>query len=162
MLAIGIILAAAFSVLRSAAQAAVISRCAPAQLAAWVNADSADGTAGTTYYHLDITNTGGSTCYLYGYPGVSATSSTGKQLGVPAVRNPDVPAAYVHIAAGSTAHALLGYVDAALSPACHPVTAMFLQVYPPGATGVRHAYFPLAVCTSKTYDLTIGRVQPGT
>jgi Protein of unknown function (DUF4232) len=138
-----------------------VPRCTSGQLAVWVNADSADGTAGTTYYNLDLTNTGGKTCYLYGWPGVSATNSAGRQLGVPAVRNPNVPARIVNVAPGGTAHALLGYVDVQLSPACRPTTATFLKVIPPNTTAARHAYFPLTVCTTRTFDLTIGRIQSG-
>lgn len=147
---------------KAAAQTSSIPRCTPAQLAVWVNADSADGTAGMTNYHLDFTNTSGGMCHLYSWPGVSATNSAGGQLGVPAIRNPNVPATYVNIPVGGTAHALLGYVDVQVSPSCKPTTATFLKVYPPDTTGARHAYFPLKVCTNGTYDLMIGRMQPGT
>jgi hypothetical protein len=146
---------------KAVGQTFIIPRCTPGHLAVWVNADSADGTSGTTYYHLDFTNIGGDMCHLYSWPGVSATNSAGAQLGMPAIRNPDVPATYVNIPPGGTAYALLGYVDAQPGPACEPTSATFLKVYPPDTTGARYAYFPLTVCTNRTYNLTIGRMQPG-
>ncbi len=144
-----------------AVKSAVIPRCQPSQLATWVNADGADGTAGTSYYHLEFTNISRATCHLYSWPGVSAVNLAGKQLGPAAVRGGTVKAAYVNIAPGATAHSILGYVDVQVTPACKPTTASFLKVYPPDDTGARHAFFSLHVCTTNTKDLTIWRVQPG-
>jgi len=146
---------------KPAAPAYVPRPCNTSQLAAWVNADSADGTAGTTYYHLDLTNTGGRACWLYGWPGVSAVNWAGRQLGVPAVRRGPAHPGIVNVAPGGTAHALLGYVDVQLSPSCRPATATFLRVYPPASRNARHAFFPLPVCTTRTWDLTIGPIQYG-
>src|SRR6516162_3209579 len=112
----------------SAAPAAPTPKCAPGNLAVWVNVQTADGAAGTIRYHLDFTNMSGHTCHLFGYPGVSAVSVSGKQLGSPASRDPFVPATVVNIAPGGTVHAVFGWVDAALSPSCHPVTASMLKV----------------------------------
>lgn len=146
---------------KSAAPSAVIPRCQPGQLYVWVSPNSAEGTAGTTYFHLDFTNISRSECHLYAWPGVSATNANGKQLGVPAIRNADVPARYVNILSGGTAHSNLGYVDVQVTPQCKMATAMYLKVYPPGSTGSRNAFFPLRACTNKTYYLTTGRLQPG-
>jgi hypothetical protein len=145
----------------TAAGTSYIPRCSPSQLAVWVKVDEADGTAGTIYYHLDYTNISGTTCHLYSWPGVSATSITGKQLGVPAIRTGIVPATYVNIAPNATAHSVLGYVDVQVSKACKPATATFLKVYPPDASAARHAFFALPVCTDKTPDLIVWRVQAG-
>jgi hypothetical protein len=138
-----------------------IQPCNASQLGVWVNADSGNGTAGTIYYHLDITNTSPWTCYLYGWPGVSARNWAGGQLGQPARRIADVPAKIVNVPPGGTAHAALGYVVAQLSPSCKPMTAVALKVYPPDNKGARQAFFPLPVCT-KTWTLTVGRIQRGT
>ncbi len=147
----------------SAASAApdVTPGCTTGNLAVWVNADSENGAAGTTYFNLDFTNISGHTCHLYGYPGVSATNGNGKQLGLAARRNSATPATTVNIPPGGTAHSFLGYVDIVVDPACHPATATFLKVFPPNGTTARHAFFPLPVCTNKTIDLVIRRVQPG-
>jgi Protein of unknown function (DUF4232) len=138
-----------------------IPRCTAADLAVWVNADSENGAAGTIYYHLDFTNTSRGTCHLYSYPGVSAANGAGKPLGVPAIRTAGVPATYVNMPAGGTAHSVLGYVDAQLSRSCKPAIATLLKVYPPDDAGVRSAFFPLPVCTTKTWDLRVWRIQPG-
>jgi len=143
------------------ASAAYIPRCAAGDLAVWVNANSADGTAGTTYYHLDYTNISKATCHLYSWPGVSAVSAAGKQLGPAATRTGTVRATYVNIAPGGTAHSVLGYVDVQVSKSCKPALATHLRVYPPDDTGARDAFFPVSVCTTNTADLVVWRVQPG-
>jgi len=43
-----------------------------------------DGAAGSVYYTLQFTNLSGHACTLRGYPGVSAVSLSGHQLGAPA------------------------------------------------------------------------------
>lgn len=141
--------------------AGVIPRCQPRQLGVWLNADDADGTAGTSYYHLEFTNISRSTCHLYSWPGVSAVNLSGKQLGAAAVRTGGVPATYVNIGPGATAHSVLGYVDVQVTPQCKPTTASFLKVFPPNDSGARHAFFSLHVCTTNVKYLTIWRVQPG-
>jgi Protein of unknown function (DUF4232) len=138
-----------------------VQRCTTSQLDVWVNPASANGTAGTIFYHLDFTNTSRQKCYLDGWPGVSATDWSGRRLGLPARRTADVGARTVNIRPGGTAHAVLGYVDAQISLACLPTVATYLKVYPPGSKGSKNASFPMAVCTTKTRDLTIGRVQQG-
>jgi Protein of unknown function (DUF4232) len=144
-----------------AAQAAIIPRCTAGDLAVWVNANSADGAAGTIYYHLDYTNISNVECHLYSWPGVSAVNAAGRQLGPAAIRTGTVPARYVNIPRGATAHSVLGYVDVQVSKACKPALATHLRVYPPNDTGARDAFFPVSVCTTNTPDLVVWRVQPG-
>jgi hypothetical protein len=139
----------------------IIPRCTAGDLAVWVNANSADGAAGTIYYHLDYTNISGHMCHLYSWPGVSAVNSAGKVLGAPAARTGGAPAVYVNIPAGGTAHSVFGYVDVQISKACKPAMATHLQVYPPNDRGTRDAFFAASVCTDKTKDLVVWRVQPG-
>lgn len=157
--------AAAWASSPASAASAVIARCAPGQLAVWVNADSANGAAGSTYYHLDFTNTSGTTCHLYGYPGVSAVTGTGAQLGSAAGRDSVAPARYVNIAPGSTAHAIVRVVNVDNYPpaTCEPAAASRLKVYPPNDTGARTAFFGLPSCTLKgPAYLSVETVQPGT
>lgn len=157
--------AAAWAWSPASATSAVIPRCSPGQLAVWVNADSANGAAGSVSYHLDFTNTSGATCHLYGYPGVSAVGPTGAQLGDAASRKPVAPARYVNIAPGGTAHTILQVTDTGNYPAarCKPTVATRLKVYPPGDTGTRHALYDLSSCgaTGAPY-LSVETVQPGT
>ncbi len=151
---------AATSASASAAPSA-IGRCTSNNLAVWVNADSADGTAGTTFFHLDLTNTGRATCFLNGWPGVSATNQGGAQLGPAAARQNGVPAKTIDIAPGATAHSVLGYEDVQVDPSCKPQNATFLKVFAPGARGAKRAFFPLSVCRTGRVDLNVRRVQAG-
>ena len=151
---------AASSASASAAPAA-IGRCTSNNLAVWVNADSADGTAGTTFYHLDFTNIGRTTCFLNGWPGVSASTAGRVQLGAAASRQNGVPAKTIDIAPGATAHSVLGYVDVQVDPSCKPANAFFLTVFAPGAVQAKRAFFPLSVCRTSRNDLNVRRVQAG-
>jgi hypothetical protein len=146
----------------AAATPSVIGPCGAGQLSVWVNASSENGAAGSTYYNLDFTNTSGTECNLYGYPGVSAIGANGKQLGDSAARDTVIPARYINIAPGTTAHAVLRYVDVQVASSCTPVNASFLKVYPPDDTGSRLAFFSLPSCgKTGTGYLQIERVQPG-
>ena len=94
---------------------------------------------------------------------MSAVNANGAQLGDAAARNSAVPASYVNIAPGASAHAVLRYVDVvATSPECRATPAAFLRVFPPGDTGARYAFFSLPSCTATGQGyLQIERVQPG-
>jgi hypothetical protein len=146
---------------KPAAQPSFTPRCTSSDLAVWVNADSANGAAGTIFYHLDLTNPSHRSCYLLGWPGVAATTSSGHRLGLPARNSFNAPLRVVTVRPGATAHALLGYVDVQVTPGCHPTNATFLKVTPPHTPSSRNAFFPLPVCQTHTVDLTIGRVQSG-
>ena len=123
--------------------------CTTSGLDIWLNTQGS-GAAGTVYYNLEFTNLSGSTCTLFGYPGVSATTLTGTQLGSAAVRIGATPQT-VTLANGATATATVGIVEGGLFPPaqCGPVTAAGLRVYPPGQTQSRRVPFPFAAC-SKT------------
>jgi uncharacterized protein DUF4232 len=119
-------------------------------ISAWVAIDQGNGAAGTIYYPLEFTNTSGHTCSLYGYPGVSAISRAGKQLGSPAGWGSLSGAKRVILAPGATAHTILAYHDAAVttSPGCDPVNTTFeLRVYPPGERVATDAAFGLEACS---------------
>jgi len=145
----------------ASASPAAIGRCTSNNLAVWVFADSEDGTAGTTFYHLDFTNTGRSTCFLNGWPGVSASTPGRVQIGAAAARANGAPAKTIDIAPGKTAHSLLGYEDVQIEPSCKPENASFLTVYAPGAVQARHAFFSLPVCRTTRGTLNVRRVQAG-
>jgi hypothetical protein len=57
--------------------AASILRCTTSDLGVWLALDQGNGAAGTTYYPLEFTNLSHPTCYLFGYPGVSALNRDG-------------------------------------------------------------------------------------
>lgn len=123
--------------------------CATSGLDVWLNTQG-NGAAGTIYYDLEFTNLSGSTCTLFGYPGVSATNLTGAQLGSAAVRIGATPQT-VTLANGATATALLGIAQAGILPPtqCGPTTAAGLRIYPPGQTQSKRVPFPFPAC-SKT------------
>jgi hypothetical protein len=123
--------------------------CTTSGLDIWLNTQG-NGAAGTIYYNLEFTNLSGSTCTLFGYPGVSATNLTGTQLGSAAVRIGATPHT-VTLANGATATALVGIVQGGIFPPaqCGPVTAAGLRVYPPNQTQSKRVPFPFAAC-SKT------------
>jgi hypothetical protein len=119
-------------------------------LGAWVAVDQANGAAGTSYYPLEFTNTSGHTCSLYGYPGVSAISRSGQQLGSPAGWGSLSGAKRVILAPGATAHTILAYHDVAVStaPGCDPVYTTFdLRVYPPDQRLATYAAFDFEACS---------------
>jgi hypothetical protein len=155
--------AAAWAASSAAASAgpAAIGRCSYGNLAVWVYADGADTVAGTTFYHLEFSNIGHSTCSLTGFPNVFATTLKRVELGAPAVREYGVPATTIDLAPGGTAHSLIGYVGGRVDSACKPANAGFLQVSPPSSAGAKRAYFPLPVCTTGRVDLNVRRVAAG-
>jgi hypothetical protein len=132
--------------------------CATSGLDVWLDTQG-QGAAGTIYYKLNFTNLSGSTCTLFGYPGVSGTNLGGTQLGSAAVRLGATPHT-VTLANGATAFAQLGIVQAGIFPSsqCGPVTAAGLRVYPPNQTQSRKVPFPFAAC-SKTGPLYL-KIMP--
>ena len=88
--------------------------CATSGLDVWLDTQG-QGAAGTIFYKLNFTNLSGSTCTLFGYPGVSGTNLVGTQLGSPAVREIVTPHT-VTLANGATAFAQVGIVQPGLFP----------------------------------------------
>lgn len=122
------------------------------------------GTAGSTYTVIDFTNIGTGTCTLYGYPGVAlAGGSPVAQIGAAAAESDATPRLLVTLAPGATGNALLRIVDAGNFPPgkCHPVTASFLQVFPPNQTTPTYVATSTQACAKPVRLLTIGVVQPG-
>jgi hypothetical protein len=124
-----------------------------------------NGAAGSTIVPLEFINESSQACTLYGFPGVSfVTKVGGGQIGNPASRDPASAASQVTLAASGRAHALLQVAVAQNYPAakCHPVTAHWLQVYPPGQTAPLYLNFTSSTCTAKSvHILTVQTVQPG-
>jgi len=122
------------------------------------------GATGSTYQVIDFTNIGTVTCTLYGYPGVSLASGTPAiQIGQAATENPATPRQIVTLAPGGVANALLRIVHAQLFPAahCHPVTATYLQIFPPNQTTPIYLAYSTTACSKPVHLLTIDVVKPG-
>jgi hypothetical protein len=116
-----------------------------------VKLGAGNGAAGSTYIPIVFTNTTGSSCSLFGYPGVSfVTGQGGSQIGSAAQRDSTQPAQNIVLAAGGVAHATLRVVQAANFPvaACKPTTAGELKIFPPGQTAPLYLAFSAKTCTS--------------
>lgn len=155
---------AALATTSPAALAASIPKCYNSQLTASVFEPAGGGAAGSVYLHLVFHNKSGSTCYLNGYPGVSAVGTHGNQLGDAATRDGGT-AQYVNIAPGQNAHAILRYSDVvATDPASRPAHANGFRIYPPGDYYAMYAPYGTTAPTrtGPQYEfLQISRVAPG-
>jgi Protein of unknown function (DUF4232) len=141
----------------------VIPKCAASELGVWVSANEGNGTAGSIYYPMEFTNIGSQTCYLDGFPGVSAISSTLHQLGASAIWNHSVSPSIVNLAPGATAHSILQYIVVQVSPQCKQTNAAMLKIYPPDQTFSTNAFWPMESCTtSSPVYLSVEAIQPGT
>ena len=144
-----------------------LALCQPASLQVTVNLSQAGGTAGSTYYPVDFTNTSSSPCGLYGYPGMSfvtADDSGGRQIGAAARQNPGFGKVAVRLAPGGRAHAWLQVTEAGNYPAsaCQPVTAHWLRVFAPGETQARYVNHAFDACSSASARLlTVMPVRSG-
>ncbi len=120
--------------------------------------------AGSTYYPVEFTNTSGTACTLYGYPGVSFVTASGAQVGAAAKEDPVYPRRLVTLAAGATGHAELQITVAQNFPAsdCSPVTVHRLKVYPPGQTSALYISLTTTACAKSSVSiLAVQTVQPG-
>ena len=136
----------------AATPSAGTAACATGNLKATVVTGEGGAAAGSTYYPLNLTNSGSSSCSLFGYPGVSwVTSPSGSQIGQPASRNPVVTPSTVVLAPGQTAHVTIQVVDAGNydKSTCQPVTAHWLKIYPPGQFTALYVKFSAQTCSAK-------------
>jgi Protein of unknown function (DUF4232) len=127
--------------------------CQSATLHVTVNTALAGAAAGSTYYPVDFTNTSGSACAMYGYPGVSfvtAGSGTGAQVGAAAQENPAYGKLAVRLDPGGVAHAWLQVAEAGNFPAhsCQPQTVQWLKVFPPDQTVAVYVNHSFDACAS--------------
>ena len=132
--------------------------CTSSQTQVWLGDGEGGGTAGATYYPLELSNISHATCTLDGYPGVSAWGLGGAQKGPAATRNSGSHSV-VTLAGGATAHVILRITD--WGALCTSGTsALGLKVYPPGQTQARTIDFPLTVCASRSV-LSVEPVRAG-
>jgi len=163
----------------SAAQDATASAsCATSGLVVWLNVPPGNDYAGGAYYYLEFTNLSGHACTLRGYPGVSAVSLNGRELGSPAGRG-TAKTTTVRLASGGTATAELQIADTGNYSQCFQrlpqgpgmpgllPTAAGLRVYPPNQTASKVIPYPLRACAHTgpvwihTGPVTLGGPPPG-
>lgn len=141
--------------------------CQSAALKVTVDTSQAGGAAGSVYYPVNFTNTSGTPCGLYGYPGMSfvtAGGSAGQQIGAAAQRDPAFGDLSVRLAADGVAHAWLQVAQAGNYPAsaCQPMTAHWLRVFPPGDTAATDVGVSFSACASASAQLlTVTPVRSG-
>src|ERR1700733_3307142 len=148
-----------FTVKWSKAKRGTTSVCSTSALK--VSLGSANGTAGTTFYPLKFMNTSKLGCTLRGFPGVSAVTGSGKQIGSPASQ---ISSSYrtVTILAGKSASAQVGIVETGnfSSSQCAPVNAAGLKVFPPGQGKAVTIKKSFSTCSSTTViSLTVRPVN---
>jgi hypothetical protein len=135
----------------SATAAKAPKKCANSKLVVWFAKMPGDGTAGSVFYELAITNLGNSTCTLRGYPTVTAANLGGGKVGSAATHESGTPVKTVTLQSGDTATATLRIAEAGnFSPStCHPVMAAGLRVRAPGNGGSKLVPFPFEACARK-------------
>lgn len=128
-----------------------------------VTQSAPNGYAGGFDLTIGFTNTSGATCTLYGYPGVSLVSGSYAQIGLPAKRLSTMPVKVVTLASGATATASVQIADALNfpSPACSPVKAAYLRIFPPNQTTSVYLANTSQTCTKPVPTLTVTAVQAG-
>ncbi|HEX4092782.1 MAG TPA: DUF4232 domain-containing protein [Trebonia sp.] len=115
------------------------------------------GTAGSIYQVIYLTNLNNAPCTLYGYPGVSlaAGSSTVNQVGAAADRSTATAPTLVTLAPGQSANALLRIVEAGNYPTgqCKPTATTYLQIFPPNQTTPIYLAYKSTGCASSAVKL---------
>jgi len=107
------------------------------------------GTAGTIYQVIVLTNTSAASCTLYGYPGVSfVTGVGGAEVGAPAARDRAVAPALLTLVPGGKANVLLAIHDAGAFPDCKLTDADWLRIYPPGDYGSLYVQYNAQTCAN--------------
>lgn len=136
--------------------------CATSNLVIWLPNGQGNGAAGSVFYKLRITNLGGASCTLKGFPQVSAVNLKGQSIGKPASKETGQKVATVKLAPGGSASFQLRVVEAGnFSPGdCHPTMAAGLRVAPPGGGGSKAVPFPFETCAKPTQPvLSVGPVK---
>ena len=124
--------------------------CAGSNLVVWIPNGKGNGTAGSVYYNLSLTNSGKSACALQGYPKITAVTLAGKPLGLAATHESSGAAKAIQLAPGAAAKVQVRVTEAGnYSPSeCHPTAAGGLAVTPPGQSTARIVPLPFEGCAA--------------
>lgn len=131
-----------------------------------VSLGGSEGAAGTMYRALVFTNTGGRTCTIQGFPGVSfVAGDEGRQVGEAAVRAGE-KGPLVTLKPGGIASSTVGFVNIGAfdEAACQPTAVRGLRVYPPHERKSTFVPFETTGCAGKplSNQLTVRTVHGGT
>lgn len=142
----------------ASASAAAAPKCTAVHVEVWLGLGLGGGTAGSTYYPLEFSNTGPHACTLNGYPGVSGYGNNGAPVG-PAAGRIAQHHGPVTLAPGATGHAILRVVD--WGALCSTeVPAAGLKVFAPGTTRSETVPFSFGACAHQGV-LVVGPVRAG-
>ena len=152
-LALAILATAALIVALGAGSASAERRaaaCSSSNLVIWIPNGKGNGTAGSAYYNLSLTNSGKSTCTLQGYPKITAVTLAGKPLGLAAMHESSGATKAVRLAPGAAAKVRVRISEAGnyLPSECHPTAAGGLAVTPPGQSSARIVPLPFETCAA--------------
>jgi hypothetical protein len=138
------------SAANTTATASRTGRCLRSQLVAWLGVPRTGFSNEKNFYDLEISNISSSACTLYGYAGVSAVTTRGKQIGSAAYRDGGFEA-LVTLTPGGTAHATLfiDYKGDVPASQCDPTTAYGLRVYAPGDFSSMEFPFSFPACAKR-------------
>jgi len=128
-----------------------VPACGLSAIFPWASMEGG-GTAGSTYYSIELSNIGPETCTLVGFPGIIGYTDANTVTGLPAAHtgHPSV----VILAPMATAHVLLRVTDVG-ALGCPTVGADTLIVRPPGYPLIvkgesdQLGFYPLRLCTNK-------------
>lgn len=155
--------ATAIGVPAAAAASSTPPQARTTDLRVWLDTRPGGGTAGSIYYPLNFKNVSGHTVTIRGYPGVSAITKSGRQLGSPAAWDPYSPKTTVTLPKGATAHTVVRIIDVGAFGDLKTATAYGLRIYPPNqkkSTRIRFSFEAL-VAKGTTYLRVIGPIRPG-
>jgi len=108
---------------------------------------TSEGTAGTIYQHMVVTNKGAKTCTLTGYPLVTLHDATGGVLGSAATPGAAYPIVTVTLAAGAKAHTAVGFPQAGnFDPGVCSADSANIWVYLPGSASYVYAALAKPYC----------------
>jgi hypothetical protein len=136
-------------------------RCRAGAVVVTVEDESSE--AGHQHRRIVLTNTGPEPCTVSGYPGVLLRDASGRQLGVPAAREP-LDAATVTLASGASASASLDQQSPGVFPAeaCGvPVAVVSVQVIIPDETEPVVVPTQGEACPNPVDQLSVRPLQAG-
>jgi hypothetical protein len=135
------------------ATASRLPACQAAQLR--VVRDGTQGATGHAYLRFRITNTGGHTCRLYGYPTFRYRDAAGRPLGHRS-KPAGVPAHVVRLAPGRHTRITLSYVNpgVTLPRQCHAARAASVTFRLASRPHVYQKRLGVRVCTTRKYRPT--------
>lgn len=143
-----------------ARQTGRLSQCRSSNTTIWLGLGNGGGSAGTIFYPVEFSNTGRRTCTLFGYPGISAVSISGRQIGRPASHSGR--RRVVLLRPGGTAHVILGIVEAGNIAGCRIRRGASLKIFAPGqAAATVIPNFTFTACANKSV-LVVDAVHQGT